>query len=200
MGAKAALVAFGDVRAAVRAGGAPDRSAAEAVVRALRPGCAVEPVGDSELADEIYPGDGFTYVAVFPDATIVCDQELATWPVQEHVLEYAGDRPLKVFAQHSGSGWLAFAEWAADGTLLRSHNSESYDQYELADSVATEMFGFTAEGPPDHVVLHGFRVTRSDHPERDAVLDAAVAAMVRSGPRRMTIGPDGSLVPITEPS
>ncbi|MFJ5985495.1 DUF6928 family protein [Lentzea sp. NPDC092896] len=200
MGVKAALVAFGDVRAALRRGGGPDRSAAEAVVRALRPGCAVEPVGDGELVDEIYPGDGFAYVAVFPDATIVCDQELATVPVPEHVLEFAGDRPLKVFAQHSGSGWLAFAEWAADGTLLRSHHAESHDQYELADSVAAEMFGFTAESPPDGVVLHGFRVTGPDRPERDTAHNAAVAAMVRRGPRRMTIGPDGSLVPITEPS
>ncbi|MCR3749078.1 DUF6928 family protein [Lentzea californiensis] len=90
MGAKAALVVFGDVRAALRGGGVPDRSAAEAVVRALRPGCAVAPVADGELADEIYPGDGFTYVAVLPDATIVCDQELAAVPVPEHVLEYAG--------------------------------------------------------------------------------------------------------------
>ncbi|WP_330276888.1 hypothetical protein OG205_15215 [Lentzea sp. NBC_00516] len=182
MGAKAALVAFGDVPAALRGGGVPDRPAAEAVVRALRPGCAVEPVGDSELVDEIYPGDGFTYVAVFPDATIVCDQELATVPVPEHVLEFAGDRPLKVFARHSG--WLAFAEWAADGTLLRSHHAESHDQYELADSVALGMFGFTAESPPDDVVLHGFRVTRSDQPEREAARSAVAAEMV----------------PITEPS
>lgn len=188
MGAKAALVAFGDVRAAVRAGGAPDRSAAEAVVRALRPGCAVEPVGDSELADEIYPGGGFTYVAVFPDATIVCDQELATVPVPEHVLEFAGDRPLKVFAQHSGSGWLAFAEWAADGTLLRSHHAESHDQSSFAETVALEMFGFTASRPPSGVVLHGFRVTRSDQAERAEVS------------LRGTSGQDGPLVPLTEPS
>lgn len=200
MGVKAALVAFGEVRTAVRGGGVPDRSAAEAVVRALRPGCAVEPVADGELADEIHPDDGFTYVAVLPDATIVCDQELATVPLPEHVLEYAGERPLKVFAQHSGSGWLAFAEWAADGTLLRSHHAESYDQYELADSVALEMFGFTAESPPQDVVLHGFRVTRPDQPEHDAALDAAVVEMIRRGPRRVTTGPDGSLVPVTEPS
>ncbi|MCR3749079.1 hypothetical protein [Lentzea californiensis] len=50
-----------------------------------------------------------------------------------------------MFARHSGSGRLAFAEWAADGTLLRSHHAESHGQYELADSVASEMFGFTAE-------------------------------------------------------
>jgi len=149
MGAKAALVAFGDVRAAVRGGGVPDRAAGEAVVRALRPGCSVEPVGDSDLGDDVYPQDGFAYVAVLPEATIVCDRELATVPVAEHVLEFAGGRPLVVFGQDSGSGWLAFAEWAADGTLIRSHNAESHDQYELADAVALEMFGFTAvrQGP-----------------------------------------------------
>lgn len=129
MGAKAALVTFGDVRAAVRGGGVPDRAAAEAVVRALRPGCAVEPVEDSDLGDEVHPQDGFAYVAVLPEATIVCDRELATVPVAERVLE--------------------FAEWAADGTLIRSHNAESHDQHELADAVALEVFGFTAvrQGP-----------------------------------------------------
>ncbi|MFD4637485.1 DUF6928 family protein [Lentzea sp. NPDC058436] len=154
MGARAALVVFGDARA-VRRGGVPDRSAAEAVVRALRPGCAVEPVEDGELADEICPADGFTYVAVLPDATIVCDRELATVPVAEHVLDYAGDRALAVFA---GSP-LAFAEWAADGTLLRAQHAGSH---ELADTVALEMFGFTAENPPAGLVVHGFRVTRSE--------------------------------------
>ncbi|MGW6442192.1 DUF6928 family protein [Lentzea sp. NPDC055074] len=197
MGAKAALVAFGDVKAALDGDGVPDRAAAEAVIRALRPGCAIEPVEDSELGDEIYPADGFAYVVVLPEATIVCDQELATVPLAEHVLEYAGDRPLKVFAQHSGSGWLAFAEWAADGTMLRSHNAESHDQYELADAVAREMFGFSAESAVPDVVVHGFRVTPPGRPERDAARAAVVAEMVRRGPVRTTLAPDGSLVPRT---
>lgn len=188
MGFRAALVVFGDVRAAVLSGGARDRSAAESVVRALRPGCVVEPVGDGELADEIWPADGFAYVAVLPDATIVCDQELATVPVAEQVLEFAGDRALAVFAQHPGSGRLAFAEWAADGTLLRSHHAESHDQSSFAETVALEMFGFTASRPPSGVVLHGFRVTCSDQVERAEVS------------LRGTSGPGGSLVPLAEPS
>lgn len=194
MGAKAALVVFGDVRAVLANGGAPDRAAAEAVVRALRPGCEITPVDDGDLREDLYPADGFSFVAVLPDATIVCDRELATVPVAEHVLEYAGDRPLVVFGQNSASGWLACAQWAADGTLLRSHHAESHDQYGLADSVAVELFGFTAGDPPEDVVLHGFRVSRPDR----AVLNAVLQEMAERGPRRMTVTADGSLIPVVE--
>ena len=198
MGAKVSLVVFGDVQTALRNGGVPDRAAAETVIRALRPGCAVEPADDSTLSDDVYPGDGLAYVAVLPEATIVCDQELAVVPPAAHVLEFASGRPLVVFGQHSGSGWLAFAEFAANGTLIRAHNAESPGQGELADSVATELLGFTAESVPDDVVVHGFRVTRPDQAARDAEINAIVAAMVRQGPQRMRMAPDGSLVPITE--
>ncbi|HEX7304876.1 DUF6928 family protein [Lentzea sp.] len=175
MGTRAALVVFGDARTVPR-DGVPDRSAAEAVVRALRPGCTVEPVEDGVLADDLCPPDGFTYVAVFPGATIVCDRELATVPVAEHVLEYADDRPLVVFAQDSGL--LAFAEWAADGTLLRSH-AGSHDKRELAGAVAAEMVGFTAESAPG-VLLHGFRVTAQGGPKRETATDTAIAQGVPS--------------------
>ncbi|WP_258948453.1 hypothetical protein [Lentzea californiensis] len=43
-------------------------------------------------------------------------------------------------------------------------------------------------------------MTRPDQPDRDAARTAAVAEMVKHGPQRTTIGPDGSLVPVTEPS
>ncbi|WP_394620502.1 DUF6928 family protein [Lentzea sp. JNUCC 0626] len=195
MGAKAAMVVFGNARS-LQHGGTPDRSAAEAVIRALHPGCAIEPVDDGDLLDDIYPPDGHAYVAVLPDATIVCDQDLATVPAPDHVLEYAGDRPLTVFAQHSGSGWLAYAEWAADGTLLRSHSAESHDSYELADSIALDLFGFTAESSCD-LVMHGFRVIRSDQAEREAEMAAIVAQMAAQGPQRLTLGPAGSWVPRT---
>ncbi|GHH34323.1 DUF6928 family protein [Lentzea cavernae] len=177
MGAGAALVVFGDVRAAVRAGGVPDRSAAEAVIRALRPGCAIEPVADGSLADDILPGEGFAYVAVLPEATIVCDRELATVPVAEQVLEHAGDRPLAVFAQHPVAGGLAFAQWAADGALLRSHHAESPEQHELADAVAVEMFGFTAQSPPG-LVVHGFRWRRSEQPRLRATTASAERSLI----------------------
>ncbi|MFD9699728.1 DUF6928 family protein [Lentzea sp. NPDC059081] len=199
MGAKAALVVFGDVQAALQNGATPDRDAAEAVVRALRPGCEITPADDGDLCEDAYPADGLTYVAVLPEATIVCDQELATVPVAEHVLEYAGDRPLVVFAQNSTSGWLAFAEWTADGELVRAHDAEDHGQNGLADAVATELFGFTSENPPS-AVLHGFRVTHPDQAARAAAFDAAVARMVQAGPRRMTLAADGSLVPLTDPS
>ena len=199
MGAKVSLVVFGDIRAALRNGGAPDREAAEAAIRALRPGCAVEPADDGTLGDDVHPGDGFAYVAALPEATIVCDQELAVVPPAAHVVEFASGRPLVVFGQHSGSGWLAFAEFAATGALIRAHNSESHGQDELADSVARELLGFTAESVPDDVVVHGFRVTRPDQADRDARSNAIVAEMVRRGPQRMRMAPDGSLVPITEP-
>jgi hypothetical protein len=81
-----------------------------------------------------------------------------------------------VFAQHSGSGWLAFAEWSVDGTLLRSHHAEPHDQCELAESVALEMSGFTAESPPDDVVLHAAgddRAGRLAGPGHRAVLGSA---------------------------
>ncbi|GAA3678049.1 hypothetical protein GCM10022267_76050 [Lentzea roselyniae] len=154
-----------------------------------------EQPADSTLQEDIYPGDGFAYVAVLPDATIVCDQELAVVPPAAHVLEFAAGRPMVVFGQHSGSGWLAFAEFDANGALIRSHDAEADDQYELADSVAREMFGFTAESAPDEVVVHGFRVTRPGQAERDAAFAAVVAEMVAGGPTRMRMTPDGSLVP-----
>ncbi|GLY51253.1 hypothetical protein [Lentzea sp. NBRC 102530] len=193
MGAKAAMVVFGDARA-LRHGGDPDRSVAEAVIRALHPDRVVEPVDDGDLADDIYPPDGHAYVAVLPDATIVCDQDLATVPAPEHVLDYADNRPLTVFAQHSGSGWLAYAEWTADGTLLRSHSAESQDSGELAESIALHLFGFTAESSPD-LLMHGFRVIRPDQAEREAEMAAIVAQMAAQGPQRLTLGPDGSWVP-----
>lgn len=194
MGVKAALVAFGDVRAALASGGEPDRDAAEAVVRALHPDCVVEPAEDSTLEEDVYPREGFAYVAVLPEATIVCDQDLVfLGEMPRHVLDFAAGRPMVMFGQHSGSGWLGFAEWDADGTLIRSHDAEEHE-YELADSVATEMFGFTAESAPD-IVVHGFRVTRPDQVDRDAEMQALVAQMAGQGPTSMRIAPDGSLVP-----
>jgi hypothetical protein len=195
------LLAFGEVRTALRKGGEPDRDEAEAVIRALRPGCAVEPIEDSTLADEVYPGHALAYVAVLPDATIVCDQELMMLPPPDHVREFAAGRPMIVFSWHSGSGVLGFGEWDADGTLLREHHAESDDQYEFAQATMHEMFGFAPEGvrgevDASEIVVHGFKVAHPDQVERDARLDALVAEMVGQGPQRMA--PDGSLVPVTE--
>ncbi|ANZ41346.1 hypothetical protein BBK82_40685 [Lentzea guizhouensis] len=85
-------MAFGDVRVALTSRGEPDREAAETVIRALRPGCAIERADDSTLAEELYPADGMAYVAVLPNATIVCDRELATIELPPHVREFAAGR------------------------------------------------------------------------------------------------------------
>ncbi|MEV6239049.1 hypothetical protein [Lentzea sp. NPDC051838] len=189
MGVKASVVVFGDLKTALRNGGEPDKAAAEAVIRAVRPGCAVEAAEDSDLADDIYPADGFAYVAVLPEATIVCDREIDV----DAVLEFAAGRPVVVFQQHSGDGSFGFTEWSADGAEVRSE-----DDYEAADAIAREVFGFTAETVSSDLVVHGFRITRPDQAERDAAMAAAVAAMVAQGPTRMRMAPDGSLVPIED--
>ncbi|MGW6934166.1 hypothetical protein ACWGE0_29200 [Lentzea sp. NPDC054927] len=70
--------------------------------------------------------------------------------------------------------------------MIRSHNAESHDRYELADSVAQEMHGFTAESAPDEMVVHGFRVIcRTGR-------DAVIAEMVRRGPKRMRMTSGGA--------
>jgi hypothetical protein len=186
MGAKASLVVIGDLRQALWNGSKPDRAAAEAVIRALRPECVIEPAADSTLADEIYPRHQHAYVAVLPEATIVCDQTIE----EDAVLDFAAGRPVVVFEQHSGSGSFAFTEWSADGDEVRSE-----DEYDLADEIAQEIFGFTAETVSEELVMQGFRVTLPNQAEIDAAVEAAVAAMMEQGPQRLRMAPDGSLVP-----
>jgi len=188
MGAKAAVAVIGDLWEALRNGGAPDRDAAEAVVRALRPDCAVEPAADGTLAEVIWPHPQYAYVAVLPEATIVCDQMID----EDAVLEFAAGRPVVVFEQTSGS--FRFTEWSADGTEVRYE-----DEYDLADEIAEEVFGFAAETVREELVMQGFLVTLPNQAEIDAAFDAAVAAMLRQGPTRLKTAADGSLVPLAQP-
>lgn len=136
MGAKASLAVIGDLKEALRNGSEPDRDAAAAVIRAVQPDCEIEPAGDSALADCIFPEDRFAYVAVLPEATIVCDRAIDA----DAVVEFAAGRPVVVFEQHSGLGSFSFTEWSADGTEVRMDR-----RYEAADAIADEVFGFTAE-------------------------------------------------------
>lgn len=118
----------------------------------------------------------------------MCDQMID----EDALLEYAAGRPVVVFQQHSGS--FRFTEWSADGTELRYE-----DEYDLADEIAEEIFGFTAETVREELVMRGFLVTLPNQAEIDAAVDAAVAAMVRQGPTRLKMAADGSLVPRDQP-
>ncbi|MET8758012.1 hypothetical protein [Lentzea sp. NPDC004782] len=184
MGAKAAVAVIGDLWEALRNGGEPDRDAAEAVIRALRPDCAVEPAADGTLADVLYPLPQYAYVAVLPEATIVCDQRIE----EDALLEFAAGRPVAVFEQNSGAGSFRFTEWSADGTEVRYEDEDEYD-------LAEEVFGLTAETVREELVMQGFLVTPPNQAEIDAAFDAAVAAMVRQGPASLKMAADGSLVP-----
>jgi ADP-ribose pyrophosphatase YjhB (NUDIX family) len=168
MGAKAAVAVIGDLWAVPRNGGEPDRGAAEAAIRALRPDCAIEPAADGLLADVLHPHPRYAHVAVLPEAAIACDQMIE----EDALLEFAAGRPVVVFEQHSGPGSFRFTEWSADGTEVRYE-----DEYDLADEIAEEVFGFAAETVREELVMRGFLVTPPNQAEIDAAFDAAVAAM-----------------------
>ncbi|MDT7784004.1 MAG: hypothetical protein QOF58_2423 [Pseudonocardiales bacterium] len=166
MGAKASLVVFGDLWAALWNGGEPDRSAAEAVIRALHPEYEVEPAADSTLADETFPRHpDHAYVAVLPEATIVCDRTIE----EDAVLDFAAGRPVVVFQRDSDS--FSFTEWW-DGCEVRTEE----DQDGTADDVAAQIFGLAGQSELEGVVMHGFRLI---HP-RQAEIEAAVARFSRS--------------------
>jgi hypothetical protein len=178
MGAKAAFAVIGDLWEALSNGAEPDRDAAEAVIRALRPDCAVEPAADGTLADVLYPPPQHAYVAVLPEATIVCDQLIE----DAAVLEHAAGRPVVVFEQTPDS--FRFTEWSADGTEVRYEDEE-----DLADDLAEEVFGLTAESVREELVMQGFLVTPQNQAEIDAAFDAAWSAA------SLEMAADRSLVP-----
>lgn len=204
VGVKAAMLVFGDYRAAVAGGARPDSAAAAAVVRALRPDCAVEPVERAEwdtLDEMVGASDKHAYVAVLPEATIVCDWELVPAPpsvLPAHVREFAAGREITVLGLRSSSDLVTFARWSGDGTLIRSYYEELGEVAEdlgepfgfevtegHSEHLVRGLFGFVLEGrrrpedsDPGEIRLDVFRVTYPDQEQRDAALAAAVARMI----------------------
>jgi hypothetical protein len=124
MGAKTALLAFGDgdLRPALARAAAPEPAGAEALVRQVHQGYTVEAIGEGTLGERTYPPDDVTYVAILPGAELLCDGRLVLdrpSELPERLLSLGAGRRVIMHAMHSVTDWLAFAVWE-DGTLVRS--------------------------------------------------------------------------------
>ncbi|MFB7449837.1 DUF6928 family protein [Streptomyces sp. NPDC056194] len=124
MGAKTGLLVYadGDVPGLLRQVGVADLEETTRMMRRLYPGCEIEEAGGSTLEEGVYPPDGTTYAASWPDVEIICDQRvMIDFPsrLPEHLVAASADRRLVLHAMHSVVDWLAFAVWE-DGRLIRS--------------------------------------------------------------------------------
>lgn len=114
MGAKDALLAFGDIKSALRSTGPTDQSAAEALVTRLHPDRRVEPSGPGALDDSLNPADDTTYAVVLPNAELLCDWKVIVdepTDLPQRVHELAAGRRITMHAMHSVADVLAFGLW-----------------------------------------------------------------------------------------
>jgi len=125
MGAKTALLVYadGDVAQALHDAVEVDRAATEALVARLLPGLEAVAVEDGNLGWNINPPDGLLYAGVFRGLTVICAGELGELQPRDlrpgWLAEGAGRRVI-LHSMHSGSDFLGFASWDADGTLARA--------------------------------------------------------------------------------
>jgi hypothetical protein len=124
VGAKTGLLVYadGDVPGLLRQVGTADPALTSDLMRNLYPGGELEPCGDVELSDGVYPPNGTAYAARWPGVDVVGDQRvMIDFPsrLPEHLVAASAGRRLVLHAMHSVVDWLALAVWE-DGRLLRS--------------------------------------------------------------------------------
>jgi hypothetical protein len=119
VGAKNALLAFGDIGTALRSAKPADQAEAEALVRRSYPHRAVEAIGAKDLFSAMNPPDRTVYAAVFPEAELLCDWTIvADQPSDVPLLELGAGRRTVLHAMHSAADALVFGLWE-DGQVVR---------------------------------------------------------------------------------
>jgi hypothetical protein len=117
------LYADGEIRPILRSVPAPDRDAAQALVRRLYPAYRIAQVKDGTLFEQANPPDSHVYVGCFPGLTVVCTNDAALdhpSRLDPRFLAEAAGRVVYLHAMHSVVDWFAYAIWGSEGALRRA--------------------------------------------------------------------------------
>jgi hypothetical protein len=124
MGAKTGVLAFvdGDAGPLLRQRPVASAELTPALIERLYPGYRIEPDGQRDLWEAVYPPDDMVYALSVPGLDLACDQRFMVDRPSElpaHLLQLGAGRRMLLHAMHSVVDWLAFAIWD-DGVLVRS--------------------------------------------------------------------------------